>query len=120
MAQINVTDSTYARVQAFRPLGEWLAGDEMTLDVCAEALILFGITAILNGLWKPHNAETLIQTLQKLADRHPNEVFNFLTDVLNTGDEVERERLRQEIPFGFAAARRQGQARTDSPRPQSE
>jgi hypothetical protein len=101
MPQINVSDSTYARLQAFRPLGERLGEEQITLDTCAESLILFGISAILDRLWKPHDAETLVQALQTLADRHPDQVFNFLTDVLKTGDDVEQKK-----PFGFAAARR--------------
>lgn len=101
MPQITVTDDTLVRVEAFRRLGEQLGSDEMTLDLCAESLILFGIKAILDEIWKPHDSNTLIQTLQKLAERHPNEVFNFLADVLKTGDKIERERLRQAMPFGF-------------------
>jgi hypothetical protein len=106
MPAINVSDDTYARIQAFLRLGGQLADAELTPEVCGEALILFGMKAILEGLWKPHEPEILVQTPQGLAGRHPKEVMDFVADVLETGATIqEQEALEATKPFGFAAGR---------------
>jgi hypothetical protein len=106
MPAINVTDDTYGRIQAFLRLGGHLADGELTPEICGEALILFGMQAILEGLWRPHEPDTLLNTLQGLAGRHPKEVMDFVADVLETGAAIqEQEALEAERPFGFAAGR---------------
>jgi hypothetical protein len=45
-----------------------------------------------------------VQSLHKLAERHPDQVLAFVTDALKAGDEAEQERIRQQVPFGFRAA----------------
>jgi hypothetical protein len=99
--QINVGDDTYARIKAFKPFGEELGGCEMSMDLCAETLILIAMQMISKALWGQQDGEALVQTLQKLTARHPDEVYGFLADVWKAIHEDERERLRQQIPFGF-------------------
>ncbi len=106
MPTINVTDDTYTRIQAFLRLGGHLGDSELTPDLCGEALILFGMKAVLEGLWKPHEPHTLIQTLQGLADRHPKEVMAFLADMMETGAAIQQQKAEEAgRPFGFAAGR---------------
>jgi hypothetical protein len=106
MPAINVSDDTYERIQAFLRLGGQLADAELTPEVCGEALILFGMKAILDGLWMPHAPDTLLKTLQGLAGRHPKEVMDFVADVLETGAAIQQQAAEEAgRPFGFSAGR---------------
>jgi hypothetical protein len=101
MPRLNISPDTLARVKAFQSLGEQLLGEPMTVKQCAESLIRMGIRAILDGVWKPHEPDTLIETLQKLAEVHPQQVYPFLAEVLKIGERLEQERERQADMLGF-------------------
>jgi hypothetical protein len=101
MPRLNISRDTYERLKSFQSLGEQLQGEPMTVEQCAEALIFMGMRAILDGLWKPHDLDTLIETLQKLAATHPHQVYPFLAEVLKTGERIEQERERDTPSFGF-------------------
>jgi hypothetical protein len=73
----------------------------MTLEQCAESLINFGMCAILDGLWKPHDANTLIEPLQGLAERCPEHVYPYLAEVLQAGERIRQEQEREAPVLGF-------------------
>ncbi|HYV39718.1 MAG TPA: hypothetical protein VE988_28780 [Gemmataceae bacterium] len=101
MPRINISRDTLKRLRAFQDLGEQLAGEPMTLELCAESLMALGMRAILDGLWKPHEPDTLIETLQKLAARCPEQVYPFLAEVLKTGEQIRQESEKEAPVFGF-------------------
>ncbi len=99
MPRIQISSQTRDHIQAFLALGDQLQGEQMTLDLCAESLILLGIRAVLDGLWRPHDTDIHVQTLHQLAAAYPQQVLPFLAYVLQEG-----ERIRPEAagaPFGF-------------------
>jgi len=49
-------------------------------------------------LWEKLDTGTLVESLVKLANQHPAQVFRFVTDVLAAGGET-AEDIKQE--FGF-------------------
>ncbi len=106
MPRIQISRETRDHLRAFLALGEQLQGDqeqgeEMTLDLCAESLILLGIRTVLDGLWRPHDTDIHIQTLHQLAAAYPQQVLPFLAYVLQEGERIGREQEEQERPFGF-------------------
>ena len=104
MPTITVSDKTYARVRAFLPLGSYLAGEELPVDLQAEALIVTGIRSLLERLWTNvagENPGVLIQSLLKLVDRHPAEVCQFVVDVLLAGEEAQRKAQQEAEYMGF-------------------
>jgi hypothetical protein len=101
MPRINVSRDTYERLQAFLALGDQLQGEPMTIELCAEALIFMGMRSILDGLYRQLDPDTLIETLQKLAEAHPQQVYPFMATVLKTGNQIAQEQEREIPPFGF-------------------
>jgi hypothetical protein len=109
MPRLNISRDTFARLKAFHPLGDQLQGEPLTMEQCAEALIVLGMRAILDGVWKPHDQDTLIETLQKLAEGCPQLVYLFLASVLATGGLIVQEQERQAPVLGFRAHSAPGQ-----------
>src|SRR5712664_978747 len=114
MPAINVSNDTYARLQAFQPIVKWLQGKTIPLDLSAEVLICAGMRNLLDILWQQQDAQTLVDTLQKLSTRNPKEIYGFVAEVLKTGSKIEQKRIKDELrnrtrPFGFAA----GQKKSD-------
>jgi hypothetical protein len=101
MPRIKINRDTLAHVKAFHALGEQLLGEPMTVEQCAEALLFMGMRAIVEGIWKPHDPDTLLMTLQKLAEAHPQQVYPFLVEVLKIGKQLAQERERDVPFFGF-------------------
>src|SRR5262245_13970970 len=101
MPRIIVSEETYARVLAFLRLARVLTEMELTPDRCAETRINVGMNLTLERIWGQHEKETLLKSLMKLAARHPEEVYSFVADVLETGSEAQREEARQRAQLGF-------------------
>src|SRR5690348_1275788 len=101
MPRITISRDTYERLKAFQGLGEQLLGGPTTVEQCAEGLMFMGMRAILDGLWRPQEPDVLVETLQKLAAAHPQQVYPFLAEVLKAGDRIEQEREREVPAFGF-------------------
>jgi hypothetical protein len=102
MPQINVSEDTYARLKAFMPLAEYLNEGPVSLDEEGEVLILTGIQLLLRSLWERVEPGALVDSLAKLANRHPGEVSQFVADVLMAGGQKADE-IKEE--FGFARFR---------------
>jgi len=104
MPRITISKQTLDHVRAFLALGEQLCdeqGEEATLDLCAETLILLGIRAVLDGLWRPQEPDIHVQTLHLLAAAYPHQVLPFLAHIMREGGKAMRELEEQEAPFGF-------------------
>jgi hypothetical protein len=101
MPRLNISRDTYNRLKAFLALGEQLLGESMTVEQCAEALMFMGMRATLDGIWKPHDPNTLIDTLQNLATTYPQQVYPFLADILKTGQQIIQEREQDSPTLGF-------------------
>lgn len=104
MPRITISKQTRDHIRAFLALGEQLSneqGEETTLDLCAESLILLGIRYVLDGLWRPHEPDIHVRTLHLLAAAYPHQVLPFLADILREGGKAMMEREEQGAPFGF-------------------
>lgn len=101
MPRITISRETARSIRAFQTLSDQLLGESLPPEQCAEALILTGLRAILDGLWRQHNPDILIETLQKLAARFPEQVYPFLAEVLVTGERIKQERAREAPVLGF-------------------
>jgi hypothetical protein len=103
MPQISISEDTYARLKAFLPLGQYLNEEPVSLDDEGEVLILIGLQSLLRMLWEKLDTGTLIESLVKLSNRHPEQVYRFVADVLVAGGETADD-IKQE--FGFEQWRR--------------
>jgi hypothetical protein len=101
MPQIALSDDVYSRLIAFQQVRKAVLEDdeEWSVDQLAEMLICSGIDSSLTGLWEQQDKTVLIQTLQHLSVRHPEQVYALVAEVLNAG----RDALQEETPrpFGF-------------------
>ena len=107
MPRITISRDTLKHLKAFRSLEERLQGELMTVDQCAEVLIILGIRSILDGLWKPQDPNTLIETLQGLAARCPEHVYPYLAEILDAGQTVLQAQASQAPVLGFRAPGRE-------------
>jgi hypothetical protein len=101
MPRITISRDTIKHLKAFVSLGNRLQGEPTTVDECAEVLILLGIRSILDGLWRPHEPDTLIETLQGLASRCPEHVYPYLAEILDAGHAAQQEKASQAPVLGF-------------------
>jgi hypothetical protein len=99
MPQITISRETYDKLKAFLPLGEYLNGAPVAVDDEGEVLILMGMESVLRAIWEKQEAGTLVTTLVKLSQRHPQQVFQFVREVLDAGGKGAEE-IKEE--FGFA------------------
>jgi hypothetical protein len=99
MPQINISEGTYSRLEAFLPLAQYLNEGPVSLDDEGEILMLIGMDSLLRTLWEKQDPGSLVETLLKLSKRHSAQVIEFVTDVLVAGGEKADE-IKKE--FGFA------------------
>ena len=100
MPKITITAETRSKVEAFRSLGSAVTGHDMTLDDCAEILVLLGLQAALEGLLTGQDSLTMTQTVLQLAQAHPEVVYPFMAAIWQRGDEAQKEGARRRI-LGF-------------------
>jgi hypothetical protein len=101
MPRINVCRDTVNRLRAFLSLAEHLEREPMTVDQCAEVLIALGMRSLVEGLWRTQNPDVLIETLQGLANRCPEQVYPFIAEILRTGEAVLQAQENRTPTLGF-------------------
>src|SRR5262245_7286344 len=99
MPKITLSKEVHSRLIAFQRVVRPLMDEELSLDETAEMLLCHSMDATLANLWGTQEPQVIVQALQKLAARHPEEVYSFVGDVLNAGSQEDRERAKQQ--FGF-------------------
>jgi len=109
MPRITINKQTRDHVLAFLALGEHLSddqGEEMTLDLCAETLILLGIRHVLDGLWRPQEPDIHARTLHLLAGAFPQQVLPFLAHIMREGGKPRGSGRSRRHRSAFARNRR--------------
>jgi hypothetical protein len=99
MPTINISEETHARLKAFLPLAVHLNDGPVPVDHQAEFLIIIGMELLLRTLWERQEPQTLVESLVKLSQRHPEQLFQFVTDVLAAGGQQAQE-IKEQFGFG--------------------
>jgi hypothetical protein len=95
MPKITISKDTQTRLNAFLTIMRQILEDEhLDVDQAADVLIITGMKQFLATLWKRDAGDALVNTLQGLADKHPDEVFTFVAEALARGAAAHREELK--------------------------
>ena len=99
MPTVDVSDDTYHRVEAFASLVESVIEAEIDVAACVELILRRGMDRMLADLIGQEPA-VLLGSFQQLAALHPDEVYAYVTSMMEEGALVkEREALRRRIGF---------------------
>src|SRR5260221_57852 len=102
MPQLKLSIEVYGRMAEFKQVIEAVIEDKLDIDAFAEFIINRGIDLILAELLGQVGEGPLLMTIQKLATRHPAQVYGFLAEVWKLGvDQQKQEEVRNQ--FGFHA-----------------
>ncbi len=96
MPQINISDSVYARVMAFKPVVESLLDVSLEPDAYAELLLRMGPDYILAQAFGAADAKTLFSVLQQLGQNHP-EVYGAIAEVLEQDEQAIEHQQKAQV-----------------------
>ncbi len=100
MANIAVSGELSARLEAFKPVVEAIIEEEMTVEDYVALLLDRALDSMLTDLVGSLDQAILVRSFQQLAAKHPSEVYSFVVDTLNTGENaIDRDRIRRQIGF---------------------
>jgi hypothetical protein len=101
MPQVGVSDKLYEKLQAFKPVLEAVIEDEVTFDTCIEVVVGPGLDTMLSDLIGNVEPEVLVASFQQLAAQHPEAVYGFVAETLESGGAaIQRQEARRRIGFG--------------------
>jgi hypothetical protein len=98
--QVDLPEDLHARVAGFRPVVEELIGEELTVEDCLALVVARGLDVLLEDIIGSADAATQVAAIQLLAARHPVEVYEFIAQVLQVGEAINRESAKKRIGFG--------------------
>ena len=121
MAQIEISDTVYEQVAAFKPVVESILEVSLEFDRFIELLLKMAPDFILSDVLGHADPPALIQTIEELARRNPKPVYSYLAEELHVGREIvqeddrpiaheDRQGHRSLIAAGAADRQRQGGA----------
>ncbi len=96
MPQINISDSVYARVMAFKPVVESLLEVTLDPDAYAELLLRMGPDFIMGQTFGGADAKTLFALLQQLGQNHPD-VYGAIAEILQRDEQAIEQQQRAEV-----------------------
>jgi len=76
-----------------------LSKGPVSVDDQADVLILIGMDTLLRSLWERLEPKTLVKSLLQLAQRHPEQLFRYVADVLVAGGQ-QAEEIKEVFGFG--------------------
>lgn len=98
--KLTVSDSLYLRLVEFKKVvDELLKEDPPEFEVFVEGIIDEGLDEMLRRLIRS-DPETLQKSLVQLAERYPQQVYEYIAHVLARGEEAEKEEARRHM-LGF-------------------
>ena len=97
MIQVTISDDTYARVVAFKPVIEALLEESIESSDYVEFLLNLAPDFILADLLSNMDAQTLLQSLQQLGQKHPVQIYTYIAETMQQGREFIEAQKRAEI-----------------------
>jgi hypothetical protein len=105
MPKIDVSDEMHKRLLHFKQVIEAVLEEEMSLDACAEMILILGIDSMLDDLLGSLDSTVLLGSLQQLGAEYPVQVYRYIAETLEKGAAVqEQEAMRQRLGFLGSAA----------------
>lgn len=104
--QLEVSDDLYERLRLFKQeVVDQLLGEESpSFEVYVEGIIDEGLNEMLRRVLGS-DPGTLSKSLVQLARRHPPQFFDYMREILDLGEEAEKERVKSQIGFLASAGR---------------
>lgn len=104
MPELSVSDDTLAILRAFKPLVAVEIEEDLDDESLADLVIQQGVMSMIRDLLGPQEHETLVTSFLQMALRYPDQVFQFMTDVLQRGSKQQDEAARNTW-IGFVKSR---------------
>ena len=102
MPALELSDETYRRVDAFRAVIKSVLDEEVDAEACLGLIFERGLDSMLLDLLGPQDQATLLHSIQHLALREPETVYQSVADMIDAGAKVQqRERHRPRIGFSL-------------------
>lgn len=97
--RLTLSDETYRRLIAFKQVVEAILDEPIELHDYGELVVDRGLNAMLEDLLEPQDKETLVKSWQQLAERYPDQVHEFMVDVLERGEESIRKAAKRKLGY---------------------
>ncbi len=97
MPQIEISDTVYEQVAAFKPVVESILEVSLEFDKFIELLLKMAPDFILSDVLGHADPPALIQTIEELARRNPKPVYSFLAEELHESQQIVEGQKRSEM-----------------------
>jgi hypothetical protein len=72
-------------------------GQQASLDSCIEIVLVRGLDVMLADLMENVEPQVLLTSFQQLAAQHPQAIYGYVTEMMDTGVAINREKARRQI-----------------------
>lgn len=97
--RLTLSDETYRRLIEFKQVVEAILDEPIELHDYGELVVDRGLNGILEDIIGPQSKETLFESFQQLARRYPEEISDYMIDILQRGEESIREAAKRRLGF---------------------
>ena len=91
MANIQLSEDTYRRVEEFRSVINAVVEDELDVETCLGMVIERGLDSMLFDLLTPLEGDVLLESFRQLAAREPAALYRYVADTINRGAQANKE-----------------------------
>lgn len=103
MPTIEMSQTAYDRVNAFKQVIEGVIEQEIDISECFELVLSQGLDAMLHELLAPLDATMLLHSLDRLAAIYPAQVYSYVAETMRQGANAQgRESIKRRMGFRSA------------------
>lgn len=95
MPTIRVSKPLAEKIKAIQPLVEAVRDEKLNFNGLVELLLQQGMESMLTTIMGSVDPETFLQSFQKLGERQPTVVYDYLADMVQSGFGVQPEKLQE-------------------------
>ena len=100
MPSFIVSNETHKRLEAFKPLLEYVTDESITIETCLDVVVNQGLNAMLGDLIGSLDHSILLKSMQQLASKYPTKIYEYIIEMMKIGEmENEKEKLKHKIGF---------------------
>lgn len=100
MATLEISDDLFERVKEFQAVIKAVTDEDISCEATAELVLQQGLDSLMANLFGPQGAGVMLQTLQQLAAKYPQEIYRFIAETIDAGEiEIEKDRVRTQLGF---------------------
>lgn len=100
-SKLEINKESEDRIIAFKKVIEAVIDEEIELNDCIEIILDRGINSMTEDILGQVDSKILLLSFQQLGSKYPLEVYSYIADTIQRGEEINKKELKRNFGFEF-------------------